>query len=166
VPSIAAWACHSIGRSYVYPDNDLSFTGNFLNMLFKMTELRTAEPVHPRSTSRYPARRPRAELQHHDDADDRQLARRSALAMPAWRRATARTAANEAVLMLNEIGSVAKVPEFIKNEVGSRQPAMGFATASTSPTTRAPGHQAHRRHRLHRDRKNPLPRSRRARAHR
>ena len=25
---------------YVYPDNDLSFTGNFLNMLFKMTELK------------------------------------------------------------------------------------------------------------------------------
>jgi len=41
VPSIAAWAYrHSIGRPYVYPDNDLSFTGNFLNMLFKMTELK------------------------------------------------------------------------------------------------------------------------------
>src|SRR2546430_2573494 len=37
VPSIAAWAYrHSIGRPYVYPDNDLSFTGNFLNMLFKI----------------------------------------------------------------------------------------------------------------------------------
>src|SRR5215467_6529580 len=32
VPSIAAYAFrHSIGRPYVYPDNDLSFTGNFLN---------------------------------------------------------------------------------------------------------------------------------------
>src|SRR3982075_1270141 len=41
VPSIAAWAFrHSIGRPYVYPDNDLSFTGNFLNMLFKMTEIK------------------------------------------------------------------------------------------------------------------------------
>src|ERR1041384_718636 len=41
VPSIAAWAFrHSIGRPYVYPDNDLSFAGNFLNMLFKMTELK------------------------------------------------------------------------------------------------------------------------------
>src|SRR5213596_2440368 len=47
VPSIAAWAYrHSIGRPYVYPDNDLSFTGNFLNMLFKMTELKyQANPV-------------------------------------------------------------------------------------------------------------------------
>mgnify|MGYP003693575687 CR=1 FL=1 len=41
MPSIAAYAFrHSIGRPYVYPDNDLSFTGNFLNMLFKMTELK------------------------------------------------------------------------------------------------------------------------------
>jgi citrate synthase len=41
VPSIAAWAYrHSIGRPYVYPDNDLSFTANFLNMLFKMTEVK------------------------------------------------------------------------------------------------------------------------------
>src|SRR5207248_10670246 len=41
VPSIAAYASrHSSGRPYVYPDNDLSFTGNFLNMLFKMTELK------------------------------------------------------------------------------------------------------------------------------
>src|SRR5918996_128524 len=32
VPTIAAYAYrHSIGRPYVYPDNDLSFTGNFLN---------------------------------------------------------------------------------------------------------------------------------------
>src|SRR5476651_2845340 len=39
VPSIAAYADrHSQGRPYIYPDNELSFTGNFLNMLFKMTE--------------------------------------------------------------------------------------------------------------------------------
>ena len=39
VPSIAAYAFrHIVGRPYIYPDNDLSFTGNFLNMLFKMTE--------------------------------------------------------------------------------------------------------------------------------
>ena len=41
VPSIAAYAYrHSIGRPYNYPDNEASFTGNFLNMLFKMTELK------------------------------------------------------------------------------------------------------------------------------
>jgi hypothetical protein len=77
VPSIAAWAYrHSIGRPVRLSDNDLSFTANFLNMLFKMTELKyqtnpilesARRPVHP-------ARRSRAELLDHDDADDRQLA--------------------------------------------------------------------------------------------
>jgi citrate synthase len=41
VPTIAAYAYrHSIGMPYVLPDNDLSYPGNFLNMLFKMTELK------------------------------------------------------------------------------------------------------------------------------
>jgi citrate synthase len=41
VPSIAAYAFrHTIGRPYVLPDNDLGYSGNFLNMLFKMTEPR------------------------------------------------------------------------------------------------------------------------------
>src|SRR5919204_6870321 len=41
VPSIAAYAFrHTIGRPYVLPDNELSYTGNFLNMLFKMTEIK------------------------------------------------------------------------------------------------------------------------------
>ena len=41
VPTIAAFAYrHSIGLPYAYPDNDLSYTGNFLNMMFKMTELK------------------------------------------------------------------------------------------------------------------------------
>src|SRR5436189_1646572 len=41
VPTIAAYAYrHSIGRPYNQPDNDLGFTGNFLNMLFKMTDLK------------------------------------------------------------------------------------------------------------------------------
>jgi citrate synthase len=41
VPGIAAHAYrHIIGRPFVLPDNDLSYTGNFLNMLFKMTEVR------------------------------------------------------------------------------------------------------------------------------
>jgi len=44
MPSIAAYAYrHQSGLPYVYPDNNLSYTGNFLNMLFKMTEL-TYEP--------------------------------------------------------------------------------------------------------------------------
>src|ERR1051325_10864679 len=41
VPTLAAFAYRRTrGLPYVYPDNDLSYTGNFLSMLFKMTELR------------------------------------------------------------------------------------------------------------------------------
>src|SRR5262249_56051497 len=39
IPTIAAFAYrHSRGLPYVYPDNDLSYTGNFLSMMFKMTD--------------------------------------------------------------------------------------------------------------------------------
>jgi citrate synthase len=41
MPTLAAFAYrHSMGLPYVYPDNDLSYIGNFLSMLFKMAEPR------------------------------------------------------------------------------------------------------------------------------
>jgi citrate synthase len=41
VPTLAAFAYrHTMGQPYVYPDNDLSYAGNFLSMMYKMTELR------------------------------------------------------------------------------------------------------------------------------
>ncbi len=41
MPTVAAFAYrHSRGLPYVYPDDELSYTGNFLSMLFKMTELK------------------------------------------------------------------------------------------------------------------------------
>src|SRR6188508_67330 len=40
-PTIAAYSFRrGIGWPYIYPDNDLSFTANFLNMMFRMTELK------------------------------------------------------------------------------------------------------------------------------
>src|SRR5438309_2139425 len=42
-PTLAAFAHrHSVGLPYAYPDNDLSYTGNFLNMMFKTTEVKYA----------------------------------------------------------------------------------------------------------------------------
>jgi citrate synthase len=39
VPTIAAFTYrHNRGLRYIYPVNDLSYTGNFLNMMFKMTD--------------------------------------------------------------------------------------------------------------------------------
>jgi citrate synthase len=41
MPTLAAFAYrHSRGLPYVYPDNDLRYVGNFLSMLFRMTELK------------------------------------------------------------------------------------------------------------------------------
>jgi citrate synthase len=122
VPSIAAYAFrHSIGRPYNYPDNDLSFTGNFLNMLFKMTELKyQPNPVleraldvlfilhadHEQNCSTSTMRNIGSS---HVDPYSALAGAAAALYGPLH------GGANEAVLrMLNEIGSVAKVPEFIK----------------------------------------------------
>jgi citrate synthase len=122
VPSIAAWAYrHSIGRPYVYPDNDLSFSGNFLNMLFKMTELKyQPNPVLARALDVL-------FILHADHEQNCSTTTMrtigSSQADPYSSLAGAAAAlygplhggANEAVLrMLNEIGSVDRVPDFIK----------------------------------------------------
>lgn len=134
VPTIAAYAYrHSIGRPYVYPDNDLSFTGNFLSMLFKMTELKyQVNPVLERAV----------EVLFILHADHEQNCSTSAMrgigssqADPYSSMAGAAAAlygplhggANEAVLrMLNEIGSVANVPAFINRVKGGEGRLMGF----------------------------------------
>ncbi|MCR4374910.1 MAG: citrate synthase [Acidobacteria bacterium] len=134
VPSIAAYAFrHSIGRPYVYPDNDLSFTGNFLNMLFKMTELKyRPHPVLERAL----------DVLFILHADHEQNCSTSAMrsigssqADPYASLAGAAAAlygplhggANEAVLhMLKEIGSVANVPAFIARVKGGDGRLMGF----------------------------------------
>jgi citrate synthase len=122
VPSIAAYAYrHSIGRHYIYPDNDLSFTGNFLNMLFKMTELKYApNPVleraldvlfilHADHEQNCSTTTMRTIGSSHVDPYSALAGAAAALYGPLH------GGANEAVLrMLNEIGSVSRVPEFIK----------------------------------------------------
>src|SRR5450756_2970387 len=47
MPSIAALSYrHSLGFPYVYPDNDLSYPENFMNMLWRMVEPKyMANPV-------------------------------------------------------------------------------------------------------------------------
>ena len=62
MPTLAAWAYrHTRGLPYVYPNNELSYTGNFLSMLFRMTESKyTPNPVLEQRAGRalHPARRP------------------------------------------------------------------------------------------------------------
>jgi citrate synthase len=122
VPSIAAYAFrHSIGRPYNSPDNDLSFTGNFLNMLFKMTELKyQPNPVlaraldvlfilHADHEQNCSTTTMRTIGSSHVDPYSALAGAAAALYGPLH------GGANEAVLrMLMEIGSVAKVSDFIK----------------------------------------------------
>jgi len=55
MPTIAAFACrHRIGLPYAYPDNELSYAGNFLNMMFKTTEVKyQPNPVLERALTSY-----------------------------------------------------------------------------------------------------------------
>jgi citrate synthase len=134
VPTIAAYAYrHSIGRPYNYPDNDLSFTGNFLNMLFRMTEIKyRPHPVLERAL----------DVLFILHADHEQNCSTSAMrgigssqADPYSALAGAAAAlagplhggANEAVLrMLKEIASIKNVPDFIKRVKAGEGRLMGF----------------------------------------
>ena len=134
VPTIAAFSYRHIrGLPYVYPDNDLSYTGNFLSMMFKMSEAKYA---------------PNPVLEHALDvlfilhADHEQNCSTSTMrnigsakADPYSALAGAAAAlygplhggANEAVLrMLDEIGDVKHVPEYVKRVKDGEFRLMGF----------------------------------------
>jgi citrate synthase len=134
VPSIAAYAFrHSMGRPYVYPDNDLSFTGNFLNMLFKLTELKYhAHPVleqaldvlfilHADHEQNCSTTAMRAIGSSHADPYSALAGAAAGLYGPLH------GGANEAVLrMLKEIGSTQHVPDFIARVKRGEGRLMGF----------------------------------------
>ncbi len=125
---------HSIGMPYSYPDNDLSYTGNFLNMMFKMTEQKyTPSPVleraldvlfilHADHEQNCSTNAMRAVGSSHVDPYSAVAAAAAALYGPLH------GGANEAVLhMLREIGSVNNIPDFIKRvKSGEGQRLMGF----------------------------------------
>ena len=134
MPTLAAFAYrHSLGMPFVYPDNDLSYTGNFLNMLFRTTELKY---------------RPNPTLERALDilfilhADHEQNCSSTAMrgvgsshADPYCATAAATAAlygplhggANEQVLrMLLEIGSVNNVPAYVKQVKSGEKLLMGF----------------------------------------
>jgi citrate synthase len=134
VPTIAAYTYrHSLGLPYVYPDNSLSYTENFMNMLWKMTEQRyAANPVIARAL----------DILFILHADHEQNCSTSAMrgvgssqADPFVSTAAAAAAlygplhggANEAVLrMLDEIGSKDKVPAYIAAVKANKGLLMGF----------------------------------------
>src|SRR5688572_31979006 len=134
VPSIAAYAFrHSIGRPYVLPDNELSYSGNFLNMLFKMTEPRyKPHPVLERALDvlfiLHADHEQNCSTSAMRNIGSSQVDPYSALAgAAAALYGPLHGGANEAVLrMLNEIGSKQHIPAFIKKVKAGEGRLMGF----------------------------------------
>ncbi|HYT57706.1 MAG TPA: citrate synthase [Verrucomicrobiae bacterium] len=134
MPTLAAFAYrHSLGQPYSYPDNDLSYTGNFLNMLFKMTELKyKPNPVLERALDILFI----LHADHEQNCSTNAMRGVGSSQVDPYSAVAAAAAAlygplhggaNEAVLrMLMEIGSKDKVPEFIKKVKGGEGRLMGF----------------------------------------
>ncbi|MGB8261471.1 MAG: citrate synthase [Terracidiphilus sp.] len=134
MPSIAAMSYrHSVGFPYVYPDNDLSYTENFMHMLWRMVEPKyAANPVLARAL----------EILFILHADHEQNCGTnvmrsvgSAQADPYLSIASAASAlsgplhggANEEVIrMLDEIGAKENIPAYIKKVKEGRGKLMGF----------------------------------------
>jgi len=135
VPTLAAYAYrHRRGLPYVYPDNELSYSGNFLNMMFKMTERK----YHPN-----PAIERALDVLFILHADHEQNCSATAMRGVGSSRVDPYSAlaaacaalygplhggANEAVVrMLQEIGSKDNIPEYVKRAKEDRSVRlMGF----------------------------------------
>ena len=134
VITLAAFAHrHNVGMPYAYPDNDLSYTGNFLNMMYKMTEVRyQPDPVleraldvlfilHADHEQNCSTSAMRAIGSSHVDPYSAVAGAAAALYGPLH------GGANEAVIrMLTEIGSVSNVSSFIKSVKEGDRKLMGF----------------------------------------
>jgi len=136
MPTLAAFAYrHSRGLFYAYPDNDLSYTENFLNMLFKMTDAKNRpEPalaraldvlfiLHADHEQNCSTSVMRAIGSSHADPFSAVAGACAALYGPLH------GGANEAVLkMLEEIGTKDRVPAFIREvkEGHGEKRLMGF----------------------------------------
>ena len=134
VPTIAAFSYrHNRGLPYVYPDNDLSYTGNFLAMLDKMSEAKyVSNPVKERALDVLFI----LHADHEQNCGTNAMrAIGSSMTDPYSAMAGAAAAlygplhggANEEVLkMLNAIGNVKNVPGFIEKVKKGEGRLMGF----------------------------------------
>ncbi|MDX6224230.1 MAG: citrate synthase [Frankiales bacterium] len=134
IPTLAAFAArHAVGMRYAYPDNDLSYSGNFLNMMWKATELKY-EPnpiledaldklfiLHADHEQNCSTNAMRAVGSSHADPFSCAAAAIAALYGPLH------GGANEQVLrMLDEIGSVENIPAYVQRVKSGEVRLMGF----------------------------------------
>ena len=134
MPSIAAMSYrHLVGFPYIYPDNDLTYTENFMNMLWKMVEPKyVANPVLARALDILFI----LHADHEQNCSTNAMrAVGSSQADPYLATASAAAAlsgplhggANEEVLhMLDEIGSKDNIPAYIKKIKEGKGRLMGF----------------------------------------
>ena len=133
-PTLAAFAHrHSVGMPYAYPDNDLSYTGNFLNMMFKTTEVKySPHPVleraldvlfilHADHEQNCSTSAMRSIGSSHPDPYSCMAGAAAALYGPLH------GGANEEVLrMLREIGAIEAIPAYIQRVKKGEVRLMGF----------------------------------------
>jgi citrate synthase len=134
VPTLAAFAYrHTRGRPYVYPDNDLSYTGNFLSMLFRMAERDyKPNPILERALDVLFI----LHADHEQNCSTNAMRSVGSSQVDPYSAVAAATAAlygplhggaNEAVIrMLMEIGAPKNVPAFIKRVKAGEGRLMGF----------------------------------------
>ncbi|MBI4455488.1 MAG: citrate synthase [Acidobacteria bacterium] len=134
MPTLAAFAYrHMIGMPYAYPDNDLSYPGNFLNMLFRMTELKyKPHPTLERAIDVLFI----LHADHEQNCSANAMRNVGSSLVDVYSASAAATAAlygplhggaNEAVLrMLKEIGSMDHVPAYVKRVKAGEERLMGF----------------------------------------
>jgi citrate synthase len=134
MPTLAALAYrHSLGLPYNYPDNDLSFAANFLSMMFKMVEPRYAAApeiehaldvlfiLHADHEQNCSTSAMRTVGSSHPDPYSATAAAVAALYGPLH------GGANEAVVrMIERIGSVDHIPEFVAGVKAGKERLMGF----------------------------------------
>jgi citrate synthase len=134
MPSIAAFSYrHLVGFPYIYPDNDLTYAENFMNMLWKMVEPKyVANPVlaraldilfilHADHEQNCSTNAMRAVGSSHSDPYLATASAAAALSGPLH------GGANEEVLrMLDEIGTKDNVPAYIKKIKEGKGRLMGF----------------------------------------
>ena len=134
MPTLAAYSYrHSIGMPYAYPDNDLSYLGNFLNMMFRTTELKyVPHPILERALEVLFI----LHADHEQNCSTNAMRGVGSSQTDPYVAIAAATAAlygplhggaNEAVLrMLRQIGSKANVPAFVKDVKSGEGKLMGF----------------------------------------
>jgi len=134
VPTLAAFAHrHSLGLPYAYPDNDLGYAGNFMNMMFKTTEVKyEPDPVlqraldvlfilHADHEQNCSTSAMRTAGSSHADPYATMAAAGAALYGPLH------GGANEEVLkMLREIGARDRIPAYIERVKRGELRLMGF----------------------------------------